>query len=309
MPQDYAKLETEKVNPYTRQIDQCSTLEMVRLINDQDAHVAAAVRAEDAHIAAAVDLIVESFQKGGRLIYFGAGTSGRLGVVDASECVPTFGVSPDLVQGFIAGGDGALRVPVENAEDDPNEGVRVLEQVKANEKDVVCGISASGGAPCVLGFLREGKRRGAATIGLCTNPGAPLAEICDVTIAPNVGPEVLSGSTRMKSGTAQKMVLNMLTTCAMIRLGKAYGNLMVDLVATNQKLRSRALRLTKEATGADEEICKACLEKAGGHVKTAILMVLTGLDASDAREALSRTSGHLRQAIATVQEGKHAIDG
>ena len=303
MAQDYAKLETEKVNLSTRGIDRCSTIEMVRLINDQDAGVAAAVRAEEENIAKAIDLIVGKLESGGRLIYFGAGTSGRLGVVDASECVPTFGVPPELVQGFIAGGDRALRRPVENAEDNPQEGIRVIEELQVCEKDAVCGISASGGAPCVLGFLQEAKRRGAAVIGLCTNPGAPLTAYCDVAIAPGVGPEVLTGSTRMKSGTAQKMVLNMLTTCSMIKMGKAYGNLMVDLVASNQKLRRRALRLTMEATGESEEKCSACLEEADGHVKTAILMVLAGYDAKQARETLQKTAGHLREAIDIAKGG------
>ena len=302
MDPSYARLETEKINTATAMIDQCDTLSMVRLINDQDAHVASAVRAEEKNIADAIDIIVDRMKKGGRLIYFGAGTSGRLGGLDASECVPTFGVSPDLVLGFIAGGDRALRTPVENAEDNPDEGIRVIREASVNNSDVICGISASGGAPCVLGFLREGKRLGAATIGLCTNPDAPLSPYCDVTIAPLVGPEVLTGSTRMKSGTAQKMVLNMLTTCSMIRLGKAYGNMMVDLVASNQKLKKRALRLTMEATGASEEKCAACLQEADGHVKTAILMVVSGMTAHEAKKLLAKHEGHLRKAIQQAME-------
>ena len=214
-----ASLSTEQINEETRNIDTCSTEEMVRMINRQDALVAGAVARETEHIAAAIDLIWPRLREGGRLIYLGAGTSGRLGVLDASECLPTFGVDPDMVQGYIAGGDTALRHPVEGCEDSEEEGVRLIEELQVGPKDAVVGITASGGAPYVLAALRRARERGAAVIGLCTNAHSKLEGLCDVCIAPEVGPEVISGSTRMKSGTAQKMVLNMLTTCSMVRLG------------------------------------------------------------------------------------------
>ncbi|MDD5937734.1 MAG: N-acetylmuramic acid 6-phosphate etherase [Clostridiales bacterium] len=295
---DYlAGLATEQVNEETRNIDRCSTLEMVHMINRQDALVADAVGREAEHIARAVDLIFGRFQAGGRLIYLGAGTSGRLGVLDASECLPTFGVDPDMVQGYIAGGDIALRHPVEGCEDSREDGVALINSLKVSEKDAVVGITASGSAPYVLAAVERARELGAVTIGLCTNAHSRLEGLCDVTIAPLVGPEVISGSTRMKSGTAQKMVLNMLTTCSMIKLGKVYGNLMVDLKASNQKLEDRARRLIIHATGVDAGAAGDYLQKAGGHVKLAILMIKTGLEAGPARELLDRCGGRLAQAI------------
>lgn len=292
-----AGLATEGVNPETQNIDTCTTEEMVALINRQDALVAGAVGAERHHIAQAVDLIYGCFRRGGRLIYLGAGTSGRLGVLDASECVPTFGVDPDMVQGYIAGGDIALRHPVEGCEDSEEDGIALVDGLEVGPDDAVVGITASGSAAYVLAALRRAKERGSVTIGVCTNAGSRLEGLCDVTIAPLVGPEVISGSTRMKSGTAQKMVLNMLTTCSMIKLGKVYGNLMVDLKASNKKLRDRALRLIIHATGLTPEEAETFLEGAGGHVKLAILMAKSGLDREAAQDLLDQCEGRLAQAI------------
>jgi len=292
-----AGLATESVNEDTRNIDRCSSLDMVTMINRQDALVAGAVGAEAPNIARAVDLIYDRFQAGGRLIYLGAGTSGRLGVLDASECLPTFGVDPDMVQGHIAGGDIALRRPVEGCEDSREEGIALIHKLNVGPADAVVGITASGSAPYVLAALERAGELGAATIGLCTNANSRLEGLCDVTIAPLVGPEVISGSTRMKSGTAQKMVLNMLTTCSMIKLGKVYGNLMVDLKASNRKLEDRARRLIVHATGVDSASAGEYLERAGSHVKLAILMIETGLDGPDAQRLLDDCGGRLAQAI------------
>lgn len=301
---DYlAGLATEGINPDTGNIDVCSTEDMVAMINRQDALVAEAVGAERVHIAQAVDLIYERFRAGGRLIYLGAGTSGRLGVLDASECQPTFGVSPDMVQGYIAGGDVALRTAVEGCEDSEEEGVALMDRLGVDDRDAVVGITASGSAPYVLAALRRAKARGSVVIGLCTNAHSKLEGICDVTIAPLVGPEVISGSTRMKSGTAQKMVLNMLTTCAMIKLGKVYGNLMVDLKASNQKLHDRARRLVIHATGADPQAAAEALDRADGHVKLAILLLKSGLEPEEGRALLEACEGRLAQAIDQAGKG------
>ena len=298
-----AGLTTEGINEDTRNIDACTTLEMVALINRQDALVAGAVAREGAHIAAAVDLIYPRLRAGGRLIYLGAGTSGRLGVLDASECLPTFGVDPDLVQGYIAGGDTALRHPVEGAEDSGEEGRALMDRLGVTARDAVVGITASGSAPYVLAALDRARALGAATVGLCTNAGSRLEGRCDVCIAPVVGPEVISGSTRMKSGTAQKMVLNMLTTCTMVKLGKVYGNLMVDLKASNRKLSDRARRLVVHATGLGEAAADEVLASAGGHVKLAILLAKTGLAPDAGRALLETCEGRLAQAIRTAGEG------
>ncbi len=306
MKEDLASLATEMVNQETKNIDQCSTLEMVELINRQDALVAGAVAAEKEKIARAVDLISACLERGGRLIYLGAGTSGRLGVLDASECPPTFGVEPELVQGHIAGGDVALRTPVEGCEDDEEAGAALIDQLKTGPNDAVAGITASGRTPFVLAALRRAKERGSVPIGLCTNARSRLEEVCEVTIAPLVGPEVISGSTRMKSGTAQKLVLNTLSTCAMIKMGKVYGNLMVDLRASNQKLQDRARRLVIHATGVNEERARELLEKAGGQVKLAILLEKTGLEPEAARGLLEENGGHLARAIAAKEEKGNA---
>ncbi len=302
MKENLAGLATEMVNPETQNIDRCSTLEMVELVNRQDALVAGAVAAQKAEIAQAVDLISGCVARGGGLIYLGAGTSGRLGVLDASECLPTFGVDPEMVQGHIAGGDIALRHPVEGCEDDEEAGIRLVDQLEVGPDDAVVGITASGRTPYVLAGLRRARERGGVPIGLCTNPHSRLEEVCQVTIAPLVGPEAISGSTRMKSGTAQKMVLNMLSTCAMVKLGKVYGNLMVDLRASNHKLVDRAQRLIIHATGVDRDRAKALLEEAGGHVKLAILLEKSGLEAAKAKALLDRHGGHLAQAIENARE-------
>lgn len=288
---------TESLNPSTAEIDALDTLALVQTINDQDALVAGAVRAELPAIARAVDGIAARLKRGGHLIYIGAGTSGRLGVLDASECPPTFGVSPELVRGIIAGGDRALRASVERAEDDPMAGANAVVQENVSEVDVVVGIAASGRTPFVLGAAQEARRRGALTVGLACNRPSELEAQVDVMIAPLVGPEVISGSTRMKAGTAQKMVLNMLSTAAMIRLGKTYGNLMVDLKATNAKLRVRARRLVAQACGIEAGQAEAILAQCDYEVKTAIVMVKLGLDAAQARARLAACDGFIRRVI------------
>lgn len=288
---------TERANPQTADIDTQSSLGIVTLINDQDAAVAPAVRRELVHIAQAVDVIVERLQRGGRLFYLGAGTSGRLGVLDASEMPPTFSVSPDLVQGYIAGGDAALRRSIEGAEDDMAAGAHTVQGAGVTEADVVVGIAASGTTPWVLGAIAEARQRGAATVALTCAPDSPLACSADIAIAPVVGPEVIAGSSRMKAGTAQKMVLNMLSTATMIHLGKVYGNLMVDVQPTNAKLRRRAVQILQEATGADAGSARRALDATGYEVKPALVMLLAGIDADEARHRLSRAGGFVRQAI------------
>jgi len=295
---------TELQNPSTTDIDTLSSLEIVTLINDEDSKVAAAVRRELPHIARAVDIIVQRMKRGGRLFYFGAGTSGRLGVLDASEMPPTYSTPPEWVQGFIAGGDVALRRSVEAAEDDSEAGAQVAREAQVSASDVVVGITASGGAPWVLGAVAEAQRRGAATIALTCNPDSPLARRAEVIIAPVVGPEVVAGSSRMKAGTAQKMVLNMLSTATMIRLGKVYGNLMVDVQPTNAKLRRRAVRILQQAAGADPQAAQAALEATGYHVKPALVMLLAGVDAGEARRRLAAADGFVRRACSIDAPGQ-----
>lgn len=297
MDQYLENLATEQVNPRTAGIDRCTTADMVALIGREDAMVAEAVARENGHIAQAVDLIYDRLRAGGRLIYVGAGTSGRLGVLDASECVPTFGVDPELVQGFIAGGDRALRCPLEGSEDNEAAGEALMDELCVGPKDAIVGIAASGGTPYVLAAVRRAGVLGAVTIGLTTNGGSKLEGVVDVCIAPLVGPEAISGSTRMKSGTAQKMVLNLLSTCAMIKLGKVYGNLMVDLKATNNKLHDRSLRLIIHATGATPQQAEDHLTRAEGHTKLAILMYRTGLDCEAAKALLAASGDSLSRAI------------
>lgn len=291
-------LTTEEVNPLTRGVDSFSTEEIVRCINEQDQGVALAIREELPQIARAVDVIYERLRGGGRLFYVGAGTSGRLGVLDASECPPTYGTSPEMVQGIIAGGDRALRNAIEGAEDDEQAGAALIEQYGMNERDVLAGITASGSARFVLGAARAARAKGLAVIGIVNNRGTLLEGLCDVCIAPIVGPEVIVGSTRMKAGTAAKMVLNMLTTSVMIKLGKVYGNLMVDLRATNKKLKDRAVRIVSLSTGLGYDEALAFLSQADGETKTAILMAKTGVDAPQSRRLLEQAQGVLRTAIA-----------
>jgi N-acetylmuramic acid 6-phosphate etherase len=292
---------TESANPATTEIDVMDTLSIVRIINQQDGQVARAVSAELPHIAAAVDAIVDRLARGGRLIYVGAGTSGRLGVLDASECPPTFGVPATLVSGVIAGGDRALRCAVEKAEDDPQAGTKAIAAQHVSQDDVVVGITASGRTPFVLGAVQDAKRRGAFAVGLACNRPSMLEAWVDVMIAPLVGPEVISGSTRMKAGTAQKMVLNMLSTATMIRLGKTYGNLMVDVQITNEKLALRASRILSQVCNVAPQKAQAALVQCDDEVKTAIVMLKTGIGAEEARQRLSRAGGFVRRALEMAQ--------
>jgi N-acetylmuramic acid 6-phosphate etherase len=294
---DRAKLTTEKRNARSRTIDRLSTRGVVEIINAEDARVAGAVGREGRRIAALVDAVVESFRRGGRLIYVGAGTSGRLGVLDAAECPPTFGVRRTMVQGIIAGGRRALVRSVEGAEDRPEDGAAAVEKRCVGPKDVVVGIAACGVTPFVHGALRKGRLLGARTALVTCAPEA-LGEIeADFIINPVVGPEVVTGSTRMKAGTATKLVLNTVTTAAMIRLGKVHGNLMVDLRATNAKLRDRAERIVVELTGLDRPAAKKLLAAADGAVKTAVVMHFREANLAQARGILRRCGQSLRKAI------------
>ena len=291
-------LTTEAMNPDLADIDALDTETRLRLMNAGDAEVAAAVALEIPHITRAVQRAAASLRAGGRLIYLGAGTSGRLGVLDAAECPPTFGVPPGLVVGLIAGGPGAMFQAVEGAEDDPNLGAAAVIDADISERDTVVGISASGQAPFVLGALRQAMKRGAFTVALTNNRPSEMEALAAVTIAPVVGPEILAGSTRLKSGTAQKMVLNMISTGAMIEIGKTYGNLMVDVQASNQKLQARAVRIIRQVTRATPERAEAALLQANGSAKLAILMLQRGLSAADAQARLSHAGGFLRRALA-----------
>ena len=289
---------TEARNPATMDIDSLPTAEIVALINAEEAGVAQAVQQELPAIVQAVERIVERLRRGGRLLYCGAGTSGRLGVLDAAEMVPTFGTEPEMVQAFIAGGQKAITEAIEGAEDDHQAGAEAMHQAGVREADVVVGIAASGRTPWVLGALAEARRRGALTIGLACTRHSLLEELAEVTIAPLVGPEVIAGSTRLKAGTAQKMVLNMLSTATMIRLSKVYGNLMVDVRPTSDKLRERARRILQEAAGVGPEAAEQALEVAGYQVKVALVMLLAGVGAEEARRRLGQAAGDVRRALA-----------
>jgi len=293
----FAHLTTEKSNPSTQSIDESDTRDMLLMMNDEDQLVPLSVRKEIDALTSAVDLLHNALKDGGRMFYVGAGTSGRLGVLDASECPPTFGTEPELVQAYIAGGDIALRTAVEGCEDDEEGGVQLITDKGITSRDVVIGITASGSAPYVLGAIRRAKELGAGTIGIVTNKNTKLNEICDICIAPEVGPEVVAGSTRLKSGTAQKLVLNMLTTGVMIKLGKVYNNLMVDLRASNSKLYDRSIRIVRSVTGVSEEKAIEALSQAGMQVKTAILMIETGQNFAEAEQTLQRHDGRLKAAI------------
>jgi N-acetylmuramic acid 6-phosphate etherase len=289
---------TEHRNPRTSGIDAASSLEIVDLLNAEDATVAAAVRAERERIAQAIDLVVAGFQRGGRLIYVGAGTSGRLGLLDASECPPTFGTAPEMVVGIIAGGYQALVKSVEGAEDDVNAGMRAIDDAQVTERDVVIGIAASGTTPFVRAALARAQTIGAVTgLVACAPPAKLLLETCDVVIVPLVGPEALTGSTRMKAGTATKLVLNSITTGAMVRLGRAYGNLMVDLMAWSDKLRDRGERIVMECCGVDRAAARRAIEAAGGSVKLAIVMLRGGLERDEAERRLAGAGGFVRRAV------------
>ncbi|KRA96696.1 N-acetylmuramic acid 6-phosphate etherase [Devosia sp. Root685] len=294
-----AELETlvsEARNPDTVGIDLMSTRDVLAAMNREDNKVPQAVEKVLPEITAAVDKIVDAFRHGGRLIYMGAGTSGRLGVLDASECPPTFGVPPEMVVGLIAGGDHALRHPIEGAEDSPEEGRKDLERIKLEARDVVVGIAVSGRTPYVIGGLDYAKSVGSTTVALSCNPDSTIARQAEIAISPVVGPEAVTGSTRLKSGTAQKLVLNMLTTASMIRIGKTYQNLMVDLSVSNKKLEARAIRILVEVANCSTDEAEHLLVTAGNNVKLAILMALTGMDRPTAELALEKSEGFLRRA-------------
>lgn len=288
---------TEAVDPSSAELDRLPTLEVLRLMNAADAGVAGVVRAALPDIARAVDAVVERLRRGGRLVYAGAGTSGRLAVLDAAECVPTFGVPPTLVSALLAGGPSAIGSSVEGAEDDEEAARRDVAAAGLGPDDVLVGLAASGRTPYVLAVVAAARARGAHTIGISNSRPAPLLEAADQAIALPTGPEVLAGSTRLKAGTAQKMVLNMLSTASMIRLGKVHGNRMIDVIVTNRKLRARAIGIVADLTGCDSARAAALLEAAGDEVKTAVLMGLGGYDAPSARARLATAGGVLREAL------------
>ncbi|KGY12391.1 N-acetylmuramic acid-6-phosphate etherase [Vibrio tubiashii] len=290
-------LVSEGRNPETMDIDLLPSLEIVQRINQQDQQVPLAVERVLPEIAHAVDKITSAFKKGGRLVYMGAGTSGRLGVLDASECPPTFGVSDKMVIGLIAGGPEAILKAKEGAEDSPELGVEDLKSINFSVNDVVVGIAASGRTPYVIGALQYANDLGATTVALSCNPNSTIADIAQIAISPVVGPEALTGSTRLKSGTAQKLVLNMLTTASMIRLGKSYQNLMVDVKATNKKLVARAARIVMQATDCDKNQATETLKLTDYDVKLSILMLLTGMDLTQAKAQLEKQDGFLRRAV------------
>ena len=297
MAVDLKKLDTERRNPRTANIDALSSLEMAKLINAEDHHCAEAVEAVLPQIAQSIDILYEKIRSGGRLFYAGAGTSGRLGVLDAAECPPTYGVDPGLVVGLIAGGPPAFLKAVEGAEDSAELGKQDLIDRQFSDKDALVGIAASGRTPYVIGAMDYARSAGAPVIALVCTHNSEMSHHADVTIDPVPGPEVVTGSSRMKSGTCQKLVLNMLSTCVMIKSGKVYGNLMVDVQATNQKLVRRAISIVCEATGETEEKAKAALDQCGFSCKTAIVMLLLGLDASAAKAALDKADGRIAQAV------------
>ncbi|EPA0532122.1 N-acetylmuramic acid 6-phosphate etherase [Vibrio alginolyticus] len=290
-------LVSEGRNPDTMDIDLLPSLDIVQRINQQDKLVPLAVEKVLPEIAEAVDKITKAFKVGGRLFYIGAGTSGRLGVLDASECPPTFGTDPEMVVGIIAGGKEAMFRAKEGAEDDSTLGEQDLKENTLTQRDVVVGIAASGRTPYVIGGLEYANELGATTVALSCNPDSPIADIADIAISPVVGPEALTGSTRLKSGTAQKLVLNMLTTASMIRLGKSYQNLMVDVKATNAKLVARAARIVMQATDCTNQEAKTALKETDYDAKLAILMILTGLDRESATEQLNAKQGYLRKVV------------
>ena len=295
-----AMLLTEQRNPVSQEIDLQTTDSILRIINSEDTRVALAVEKEIPYIAQAVDIIVDTFRKGGRLLYFGAGTSGRLGVVDAAECPPTFGTPPEMVVGLIAGDEAAMFKAQEGAEDSPENARRDIDAQNVSAKDVVCGIAASRRTPYVVAAVARARELGAKTLYVTTNPRSSFDLDVDVAICPEVGPEVIMGSTRMKSGTAQKLVLNMLTTAAMVKLGKVYENMMVDLQLTNAKLVERSKRIISMVTGADYDTAAEFLEKSGGHVKTAIVMIANNMTIEEAKACLEKANGFVRVAIRKV---------
>ena len=295
--QTLSTLITEQRNPNSMHVDSLSALEIVQLMNEEDKQVPLAIEKCLPQIAQAVECIVAAFQQGGRLVYIGAGTSGRLGVLDASECPPTFGVSPEMVKGIIAGGERALRHPIEGAEDSKAQAVVDLQTIQFSSKDVLVGIAASGRTPYVIGALEYAKSLGSVTVSIASNPNSAMANIVDIAIDTVVGPEVLTGSSRLKSGTAQKLVLNMLTTASMILMGKCYQNLMVDVQASNEKLKTRAIRIVMQATDCDKALAEETLKLADQNAKLAIMMILSGLDRAQAEALLEKHQGKLQLAL------------
>lgn len=294
---DLNTMVTEGRNQASEAIDTLSTLDMLKVINNEDKKVALAVERVLPQIAEAVDQIAAAFTLGGRLIYCGAGTSGRLGILDASECPPTYGTPSAMVVGLIAGGHQAILKAVENAEDNPIQGERDLRELHIDQRDVLVGIAASGRTPYVIGAMSYAKSVGATVVALSCNPDSPISRLADIAIEPVVGPEVVTGSSRMKAGTAQKLVLNMLTTGAMIRIGKVYGNLMVDVEATNAKLVQRQINIVMQACECDSLTATQALKQCGGHCKTAIVMILAGLSADRAKHLLDKNSGFIRPSL------------
>lgn len=295
--QTLSTLITEQRNPNSMYVDSLSALEIVQLMNEEDKQVPLAIEKCLPQIAQAVECIVSAFQQGGRLVYIGAGTSGRLGVLDASECPPTFGVSPEMVKGIIAGGERALRHPIEGAEDSKEQAVIDLQTIHFSSKDVLVGIAASGRTPYVIGALEYAKSLASVTVSIASNPNSAMANIVDIAIDTVVGPEVLTGSSRLKSGTAQKLVLNMLTTASMILMGKCYQNLMVDVQASNEKLKARAIRIVMQATDCDKALAEETLKQADQNAKLAIMMILSGLDRAQAEALLEKHQGKLQLAL------------
>ena len=295
--QTLSTLITEQRNSNSMHVDSLSALEIVQLMNDEDKQVPLAIEKCLPQIAQAVECIVAAFQQGGRLVYIGAGTSGRLGVLDASECPPTFGVSPEMVKGIIAGGERALRHPIEGAEDSKAQAVADLQTIQFSSKDVLVGIAASGRTPYVIGALEYAESLGSVTVSIASNPNSAMANIVDIAIDTVVGAEVLTGSSRLKSGTAQKLVLNMLTTASMILMGKCYQNLMVDVQASNEKLKARAIRIVMQATDCDKSLAEETLKQADQNAKLAIMMILSGLDRAQAEALLEKHQGKLQLAL------------
>lgn len=295
--QTLSTLITEQRNPNSMHVDSLSALEIVQLMNEEDKQVPLAIEKCLPQIAQAAECIVAAFQQGGRLVYIGAGTSGRLGVLDASECPPTFGVSPEMVKGIIAGGERALRHPIEGAEDSKEQAVIDLQTIQFSSKDVLVGIAASGRTPYVIGALEYAKSLGSVTVSIASNPNSAMANIVDIAIDTVVGPEVLTGSSRLKSGTAQKLVLNLLTTASMILMGKCYQNLMVDVQASNEKLKARAIRIVMQATDCDKALAEETLKQADQNAKLAIMMILSGLDRAQAEALLEKHQGKLQLAL------------
>ncbi len=288
---------TEQINALYENLDLKSTREIAELMSAEDHKVSMAVARELDFISRAVDIIAECFKKGGRLVYVGAGTSGRLGILDASECKPTFGVSSEMVQGIIAGGNQAFFTPIEDAEDNTLAGAAEMENLKINGNDCVVGIAASGRTPFVLAALTKARELGARTVGVTCNKGTPMEELAEVCISVLVGPEIIAGSTRLKAGTAQKIVLNMLSTISMVKIGKVYKNIMVDMIPSNIKLVDRAIGQVQTLTGANEAVAKEALAKAGNHVKTAVLMIEGNVSKERAKELLIESDDNLRGAL------------